>query len=401
MQVPSSLRSARRGGIAPLAAILLAPLIALLAFSVDVGYIVTTQTELQNAADAAALAGASKLEIAFVPGGVSADTLSTAAVAKARSVAKVYSSRNTAGGVNLQLADADIIVGYQASPGDAVTPWAIGQPLPNAVQVTVRRDSTLNNPLPLYIGPVIGTPTWSGTATATAAFQARQNTVTGFNTPANGKNPLLLPIGVDVAYWNAYMLTGMSPDGLIHDSYTAKLPTATLLPPNNVSNGADNIPELMDVYPNVTSPGNFGLVNLNYTNPVNNDPTFSSWIRNGPSPSDIATFGANGFQATPTSPVQIKGGPGLKSNLVGDLNAIIGQPRVVPLFSSYSGQGSNTYYTIVGFAGVTVVRADGNGSNETIAFQALPVVDTTATTGANAGNATQFVYPTSPLRLTR
>src|SRR5882672_3669429 len=56
----------RRGAIVPLFALLLIPLMAMLAFSIDVGYMVLTKAELQNAADAAALAGAQKLQTLYV-----------------------------------------------------------------------------------------------------------------------------------------------------------------------------------------------------------------------------------------------------------------------------------------------------------------------------------------------
>src|ERR1700730_15110195 len=56
----------RRGAVAPLMALLMLPLLGMLAFSIDVGYIVRVQTDLQNAADAAALAGAERLQSLFV-----------------------------------------------------------------------------------------------------------------------------------------------------------------------------------------------------------------------------------------------------------------------------------------------------------------------------------------------
>ncbi len=404
LSIHSSERMARRpGAIVPLVAISMPVFLALVAFMVDTGNIVVTMTELQNAADSSALAGASQLQIPVISSSLQA-TLAPTAVANAKQMAQQYCLLNSAGGVNLQLADSDIVVGYQASAGDAVVPYASGQPFPNAVQVTVRRDTTTNNPLSLFFGPAIGTSTWSGSASATAANLTTRYDITGFNTTTNSPNPLLLPIGLDLNYLQNFLATGQSPDGIVHDDYTAVAPSTNNLPPLNVTKGADNIPELYGTYPDTTSPGNFGLVNLNYTNPVNNDPQFASWIVYGPTPSDIASFGTNGFQATSSSPTVVKGGPGLKSNLVSDLNSIIGEPRILPVFSSYSGQGSNTSYTIVGFMGVTVVQASGHGSNETITFQPMQVTDPTATrviTTSSSSTNSQFVYSTSPLVLTR
>ena len=68
------------------------------------------------------------------------------------------------------------------------------------------------------------------------------------------------------------------------------------------------------------------------------------------------------------------------------LAAIIGQPRLLPLFkpastSPYqaaSGNGSNTTYSIVGFAGVTVTSVSGAGVNLSICVQPCSVLDPTA-----------------------
>ena len=106
--------------------------------------------------------------------------------------------------------------------------------------------------------------------------------------------------------------------------------------------------------------------------------------RNGPTAADLRTFGSNGFQATPSAPVEVKGGPGLKSNLQTDLESIIGQPRAVPLFSSFRGNGNNTHYTIIGFAGVTIVRASSRGNHMEIVFQPMVVIDPTATSSTSA-----------------
>src|SRR5260370_42518864 len=69
----------RRGAIIPLFAILLIPLVGMLAFSIDIGYIALVKTDLQTAADAAALAGAEKLQELYVqytsPGQIAQNTI--------------------------------------------------------------------------------------------------------------------------------------------------------------------------------------------------------------------------------------------------------------------------------------------------------------------------------------
>ena len=56
-------RANRRGVIVVLAAVLLVVMLAMIAFAVDVGFITVARTELQGAADAAALAGVAKLPL--------------------------------------------------------------------------------------------------------------------------------------------------------------------------------------------------------------------------------------------------------------------------------------------------------------------------------------------------
>src|SRR5437868_4838747 len=153
----------RRAGIAPLAAVLMVPLLAMMAFSVDLAYITNSKGELQSAADAASLAGAQQLEKPyFLWRAASTSTLKstirTDAISSAKSAAKTIAAANRAGGVNVTLNDSDITVGYlddsgnwNASPDDTI--W------PNSVLVTTRRDSNANGEVGLFFGPVIGMST--------------------------------------------------------------------------------------------------------------------------------------------------------------------------------------------------------------------------------------------------
>lgn len=58
-------RDKRTGAVIPLTAILLVPILAMVAFSVDTGWVTHTENQLQSAADAAALAGAGQLASGF------------------------------------------------------------------------------------------------------------------------------------------------------------------------------------------------------------------------------------------------------------------------------------------------------------------------------------------------
>src|SRR5207248_5530722 len=54
-------QSPRTGAVVPMVAVLIVLILAMVAFAVDIGYICVVQKEMQNAADSAALAGASQL----------------------------------------------------------------------------------------------------------------------------------------------------------------------------------------------------------------------------------------------------------------------------------------------------------------------------------------------------
>jgi Flp pilus assembly protein TadG len=403
-----SQKESRRGAVAVVAAVLIIPLLAMLALSIDVGYMCNDKAELQNAADACALAGALQVMTPQLSG-MTSSTRGYRIAAAANAAARQVASQNSAGKVTRALLSSDSTVGYLSDPTsqpELLSPWTTGQALPNAVQVVMRRDGTVHTPQRVFFGLVLGHDTWNVASTATAVFLQTSN-VTGFkSTTVNAK---LLPIAVDVNLWNHFLSTGQSPDGTTSDSYSVTLPnssrpnssnpSSSKPAPGNVTPGGDGIPEFNVLYPNSNSPGKFGLVDIGPPPPSNSTPTFENWILNGSSPADLSYFGSDGLHATPSAPASLAGGPALKSTLQTNLADIIGQPRIVPLFSSYTGQGSNTRYTIVGFAGVTIVSATGRGNNLQIIVQPIVTVDSTATTGR--GSSSSFVYPTTPISLVR
>src|SRR6516225_7042631 len=108
--------SQRRGATVPLFAILLVPLMGMLAFSIDLGYIVLVKTDLQTAADAAALAGSEKLQELYVqytlPGQTAQDAILTMATTNTAgspmATAEAFASYNKAGNVFIKVRDEDV-----------------------------------------------------------------------------------------------------------------------------------------------------------------------------------------------------------------------------------------------------------------------------------------------------
>lgn len=148
----------RKGAVVVLAACSLVMVMAFLAFSIDLGHIVVTQSELQNAADSAALSGAR--------------ALLTGRDAAIRSAQYWASKQSAAGQAVTTIATEDVQLGLwdDNAASFTVLPIDSGES-PNAVRVTCRRQASRGNELKLFFASVIGTKYADLSATATAAIQ--------------------------------------------------------------------------------------------------------------------------------------------------------------------------------------------------------------------------------------
>jgi Flp pilus assembly protein TadG len=341
-------------------AFLLIPFLGMVAFAVDIAWIVQSRSDLQNAADSAALAGVEQLTNGYVqyalPGQTQQSTILTNSESIAKTYAKNFASYNTAGGVpSLTLNDSDIEFGFTDGQG-TYTPAPTYSSFPNTVKVTMRLDSSANGALKLFFSPVFGMSSTNVKAVAAATLYT--GNMTNFSTSSPTNAPML-PMTIDVNAWNTFIATGVSSDGTIH----------------NGSNGAPQ----MQVYPSPTnSPGNFGMLSLDDSS--NSASAIAGWIANGLSSSGIATLQSDGLLPVSLSSTTWgwKGEPGFKASDLNDLT--VGTSFLLPLFkpvvatpgSSYqatdnsvgpatpgsSGNGSNAYYNIVEFVGVTITRVD-------------------------------------------
>src|SRR5713101_8382802 len=105
----------RCGATIPLFALLLVPLMGMLAFSIDIGYMALVKTDLQTAADAAALAGAEKLQDLYVqytlPGQTNQSQILSYATTNSSGspmeTAERFASYNKGGNVSITVRDQD------------------------------------------------------------------------------------------------------------------------------------------------------------------------------------------------------------------------------------------------------------------------------------------------------
>ncbi len=371
--------SRRRGAIVPLTAVLLVPLMGMMAFTIDVGWMVVVESNLQSAADSAALAGANSLidgYVQYVQAGISTSSTSQSAVistyeANATAAAQQYAALNGAGDSSLTLLSSDVEFGYTDGSGKYTTPAPSGT-YPNTIKVTLRRDSTANGALGLFFGPVIGTPTANLKAVAaatiyTASLDSFQNLSGSSNSSSFDLS--LLPMTYDVNHWNNFIQTGQDPDG-------------------NTNTDANGLPAL-EVYPSVKYAGNFGLLGLDDSHVGTS--TLNGWINNGFTQSDVQTLLSNSSgDETPLVPLSShnanilpqnstdgmgswnwQGDTGMKTDVLHTLADYTGQTFLLPLFqplnsssSNYeagNGNGSHYYYNIVQFVSVKIVTSN-NGN---------------------------------------
>jgi Flp pilus assembly protein TadG len=375
----------RRGATVPLFAILAVPLLGMLAFSIDVGYIVLANSDLQTAADAAALASAEKLQELYIQYTLPGQTYQNAILATATTnlpgspiaAAKKIASCNQAGNAPVTLRDQDISFGYTDALGNFYPNFKdYNSGFPNSATVIARRDRFANNPLSLFFGPVLGLSSKELTTTATATiYSGDVNSLQAIP----GVKGHLLPAALDMNIWQTFYQTGQSPDGAVHTA-------------------ANGYPQLQ-VYPCPNAQGSFGPLDVGPTG--NKVPVFKTWTDMGETPNDITYFLNNNLLPVSASGSKNwRAGSDLSSAPPIDYPGIMGQPYVIPLFKPVNPTFGSKYqavsrkgkdgmeddadkdaipmYAVVGLVGINVSQADASGGGMTISIQPCAVVDPTA-----------------------
>jgi Flp pilus assembly protein TadG len=372
----SQFRNNRRGAVSVLACFLMIALLAMLAFAIDLGYLANSQTELQRSADSAALASCYELVYQGTPG--TPVNLSTN-VQNVPTVAGQYAGLNHVCNSVPSLATGDVVVGYMADPtkpGGSINTGA-NQNSFNAVQVTVRRDSTANGKVPTFFGRVFGVQGEGTTATATAALIANFN---GFQVPGNiagTDNVMILPYALDQGTWNA-LLAGDTAVTTDVWNYTSS---------GQVAAGADGIREV-NLFPQGTgSPGNRGTV---YIGTAQGTSDIVTQILNGISPADLAVYGGQ-LTFDSSGNLYLSGKPGISAGAKAALTSIIGQTRMIPIFASVKFNGANATYDIVQFVCVRILSVDLTGSMSSKNLTVQPAL-MFARGGIPATSGTQMSY---------
>jgi hypothetical protein len=402
----------RRGKILFMVALLMPLLLGMAAFAVDLGWIKTTKAHLQSAADAGSLAAGIELL-----SGLGQDPYqSPAEVAEAAKLsAAEYVAKHIAGDVESAYIDPDRDVQLgRATLDEESGVWSFewGVAPYNAVEVTTRRSDVgqteRDGPLPLIFARSFGTDSGNVTARSVAVLLP----AAGIRiTPGSNVRSDLSPFAHDEYYWNKYqraqeyfLENGMIADDLsianggdlimdpigdgsrlfyaessqgngngngngnnltlLFDDQTGVLDPAEE-DFGNISNSADGILE-MNIYPASTTSGNFGTVDVGSSGNSTSD--LKRQIVEGPSEDDLSYFPDNEINLTGGS-IELEGDTGISAGMESSLEEILGQKRLIFLYSSVGGSGNNASYTIEQIVGVRFLSVNLHGSNKVLVVQ--------------------------------
>ncbi len=348
----------RKGAAIILAVFLLGVLVSMLALAIDIGYIAASKAEARRTTDAAALAGCWQIFESSVNN--AGDTLSAEqAIEAANNIAALNYVCNGSPTVTSLGQDADISLGYLDSL-DENAPLLTSSSNPyRAVRVRLRKTEEMNGQVPLFFARIFGQTGRNLTVESTAAMASQ---VRGFNTPSGGSDAIdILPFAIDIQTWNN-MLAGGGTDSYEYDASSGE-----------VRNGSDGIREV-NLYPQGTgSPGNRGTVDIGDANNSTSD--IARQIVYGISPADFAALGKP-LMLDSSGTITLNGDTGISAGVKDELASIIGQTRIIPVFSSVSGNGNNAQFTIVQWVGIRVlaVKLTGSMNSKYLRVQPAPVV---------------------------
>jgi hypothetical protein len=312
----------RRGAIAVLAALLIVPMLAMVAFAVDIGYLLKVRTDLQRAVDAAALAAVQDL----VPAADGTQDLTTV-----RASVREYLTMNL--GPSFVVLDSDIEIGRfdPATIYSNVTLLDTG--VFDAVRITVRRDDRANSPVSLFFARVIGNDSASVIAMATAVLQKGSSLPPGSD---------ILPFAVPQEEWDSadrYATWSIYADGKLLDSDDNEVP------------------------------GNWGTIDIGAENNATSD--LIDQIDNGLRQSDLDDLSEDGRipsadRIESTEPLWANGDPGLSVGIKDAVRDAHTFTRIVPIYDTLSGDpaGGNLQYHIVKWGMVRVLDSRWTGAKK-------------------------------------
>ncbi len=334
---------ARRGASAIFLLFLMVVIAAMVAFAIDIGYMTVVRTNLQASADSSALAAVA----AYIEH-----------PDRARPTAKLYAEKYKAGSdlVDLRPND-DVQVGFWDTELRRFTPYPVGNDSGgNAVRVTTLISSERGNAAKLFFAPVLGRNEVDVRATATAMAM---RIFRGFKPPASGRDQPILPFTIDMPSWND-VAVGIGPDFWSWDDELQE-----------VVSGPDGVAEM-----NLVPEGNFASGNRGYLEIGSNGGANSALmrqIRHGLSPADF-NFHGGALDLGEEGRLVLGGKPGMRASLASAFDSIVGELRIIPVFTEVTGNGNNTKYTLVQWVAVRVMHVNFRGNPKQVWIQPATIM---------------------------
>ena len=357
----------RRGAIAVFTAFVMIAVLSMVAFGVDMGFIMVARADLQRSADAAAHAGAMRL---------TEEGSNYTLISAARQAARDYVASNDVLHSAVTVSPnyfntdphGDIVVG-KLDFDNPSGPLILGSPDEyNAVRVRVRRTQEQNGEVGLFFGRLLGRTGIELEASATAAVVRN---VQGFRIPRSGANLPVLPLGISQTHWEA-MLNAQTFDDWSWNS------------DGTISEGPDGIPEAV-LFPNSLTSGNFGTLNIGHDQ--NSTSMLARQIREGLNSSDLNMYGGE-LKLDGSGQLSLTGDPGLSTSLKDDIGAVAGVPKIIPLYSQVAGTGNGSSFTVVKWVGVRIMSVNLSGSDKKLVIQPADIKTHGAIPGDVSGSQT-------------
>ncbi|OYP38423.1 hypothetical protein CGZ80_02325 [Rhodopirellula sp. MGV] len=320
------------------------------AVAVDFGRINVSRSEIKRTADAAAMSGAWELFDSAVAG--QSPTLAQSNVTHS---ASNFASKNRVASNTPTLDEqSDVEIGYY-DLGSGVLDVANSDY--NAVRVHVRQTEDAGSAISLFFGAVTGRHEQSLQARSTAALFKK---IGGFHRPRkSGETLNILPIALDLETWEKVVAKQTDDDmGFVN---------------GQVTNSGDGYYEC-SLYPTGTgSPGNRGTVDIGSANNSTSD--LRRQILHGISQQDMIDLGKP-LAFDSNHELELNGDTGISAGIKAELAQIIGQPRIIPIFTTVQGNGNNAMYTIVRFEGIRIldVKLTGPMNKKHVTIQPAPTV---------------------------
>ena len=366
----STPKSQRRGSASALGVVMIGVMAVILGMTVDLGYIHVSQSELKRTSDAAALAACWELFDAKVAG-VSDEN----AAAQVTQSANAFSSMNRVARSAPQLSGQsdDIQLGHFDAATNQFTMDSSADI--NAVRVSIHRQHGTNGEVPLFFGTVLGRQSQPMSSTSTAALI---HNISGFYTPPTQSETIdLLPFALDEITWHAVVA------GQTEDAFSWQDDRLTSAP-----NGKHEC----NLYPQGTgSPGNCGTVDIGSSN--NSTKDIARQILSGISRDDLLIM-SDDFEFNSDDELFLNGDTGISAGVKDELQSIVGQTRIIPVFREVTGNGNNASYKIVKFVGVRIleVKLTGRMNQKRLIVEPAPIVARHARINLASQSSSDFVY---------